>query len=340
MQRSGILVCHWNGRFGNRMHQYAFASEYSRVFGVDCILPSDWEGTRIFEPCHHQVVRDDELRLLLNQSQPALNNLGARSRAIDAYNARSRSSFEYLNPDDPRENWAGKRAVFIDSVCAYHASIFERMSATYLRNNVFVFSEEVRETEFFKRFSERRGTYDVAHLRRDDIANPSYNKSHEQGYSVLSKQSYVRAFRQFGFDPERIEWISDDYLGKWHCERNPVARGGWTYPVGSEYMGPNVIFDWLCDFLQLYFARTIFRANSSFSWWAAFLSQTAEVYSPVVNRRSIYGRDSHEEVDFTFVKGNHPHWMFGCSDIRFLDEVPRPKRRWPGIGEQRNGKLA
>jgi hypothetical protein len=137
----------------------------------------------------------------------------------------------------------------------------------------------------------------------------------------LSKESYIRAFRQYGFDPEKIEWVSDDYLGKWHSNRPNCVRGGWSYPVGSEYLGPVLVFDWLPDFIKLYFARTIFRANSSFSWWAAFLSPNAKVYSPVVNRQAVYGRDSVEEVDYEFVEGNHPHWMYGCSDIYFKEEV-------------------
>ena len=68
------------------------------------------------------------------------------------------------------------------------------------------------------------------------------------------------------------------------------------------------MFDWLPDFLRLYFARTIFRANSSFSWAAAFLSPTAKVYSPVLTERKTYRGDA-DEVMFEFVEGNEPHWM-------------------------------
>jgi len=311
------------------MHQYAYAAQYSRTFGIDCILPSEWEGTRLFEHQKYHVVDDDDLRLLLNQSQPSLDNLEARSRAVSEFNNRTGSRFEFVNPDSPLENWASKRSIFIDSICAYHATIFEQMSRDYLRDEVFLFNDEVRNTSFFKKYSNRQGTYDVAHLRRDDIANSSYNNTCVQGYSVLSKESYFKAFRKYGFEPETIQWVSDDYLGKWHPNRRESNRGGWSYPVGSEYMGPTLIFDWLPDFIKLYFARTIFRANSSFSWWASFLSPTAKVYSPVIHRQAIYGRDSYEEVDYEFVEGNHPHWMYGCSDIYFKEEVESLKTRWP-----------
>lgn len=318
---TGILISHWNGRFGNRMHQYAYATEYARTFGVDCILPSEWEGTRLFKPQPYRIVEDDELRLLLNQSQPSYDNFEARARAINAFNARTGSTFEVMNPDNPLENWAGKRAIYIDSIAAYHRTIFERMSRDYLRKEVFVFSNEVRNTDFYKKYSDMQGTYDIAHLRRDDIANPAFNRNLVQGYSVLSIESYHKAFRKYGFDPETIQWISDDYTGKWHINREQTVRGGWSYPLGSEYLGSNVIFDWLPDFIKLYFARTIFRANSSFSWWASFLSPSAKVYSPLVNQQVVYGRDSFEEVHFEFVEGNHPHWMHGCNDILFQEDI-------------------
>ena len=301
------------------MHQYAYASEYAFRFNVPLLLPSDWEGCRLFEEQPHVIVPDDTLRLYLNQTHPSLDNLPARADAIARYNGRTGACFEYSNPDCPQQVWSGKPAIFIDSVCAYHKAIFNGMSARRLRQR-FRFSEEVRRTEMYRRLEDRQGTYDIAHLRRDDVSDPAINRIQVQGYSVLSKNAYFNAFERYGFRPDDIQWISDDYLRRWHTDRPEAVRGGWSYPVGSQYLGPEVIFDWLEDFLKLYFARTIFRANSSFSWWAAFLSPTATVYSPVVDRRLVYGVDGQEEVEYEFVPGNHPHWMYGCEDIRFCEE--------------------
>lgn len=177
MQRgcNGILICHWNGRFGNRLHQYAYASEYARRFDLPFLLPSEWEGCRLFAEQPHTVVPDDTLRLHLNQSHPSLDTLPARAAAIARYNDATGARFEYLNPDAPEQVWCGKPAVFIDSVCAYHPAIFNGMSAARLKDR-FRFSEEVRRTDMFRRLEDQQGTYDIAHLRRDDVSNPDINR--------------------------------------------------------------------------------------------------------------------------------------------------------------------
>ena len=129
------------------------------------------------------------------------------------------------------------------------------MSRSHLKE-LCEFSDEVMRLEAYKRYADMQGLYDVAHLRRDDISDAEYNRTHVQGYSVVSMESYRRAFRKFGYSEESIEWVSDDYTGKWHVGRKNGYRGGWTYPTGSEYL-PRIMFDWLGDFLKLYFAHEL-----------------------------------------------------------------------------------
>jgi hypothetical protein len=305
-----ILLSHWNGRFGNRMHQYAYGVTYSKINNVDFILPSDWEGTHLFKKQYHIVSDNDKLRLHLNQTLPQLDTDSYRKTIIKTIFPTAIQ----INPDVKIQTYEKNDCpVFFNSICAYSENIFEKMNKKHLLE-VFEFSDEVKNTKSYNYWKNRQGTYDVAHLRRDDISNVEYNKNNVQGYSVISKESYFKAFKKFGYDSDKIDWVSDDYTNKWHIKKIPSQLFGWSYPVGSIYK-PEYIFDWLDDFLKLYFARSIFRANSSFSWWAAFLSPTAKVFSPIIDKKHIYGIDGMEEINVDFVEGNSPHWMHGVKDI-------------------------
>jgi hypothetical protein len=300
-----LLQLHWGGRFGNRLFQYAYGATYARLTGVEFWLPSEWEGTRLFSKQPHKVVEHDDIRLALGNPADGPDALQEKLRAVQ----RHYPDAELINADSVADPYS-RRAVPVCNAggCLFNPAIFARLSKSHLRG-LCEFSDEVKQLECYRRYSDMRGLYDVAHLRRDDISNPEFNRTHVQGYSVISRESYFRAFRNFGYSEDSVLWVSDDYSGKWHPDRQVRHRAGWEYPAGSEYV-PGIVFDWLNDFLKLYFARTIFRANSSFSWWAAALSPTARVFSPVLHEHRIYGVHGMEEIEVDFVEGNHPHWMY------------------------------
>ena len=327
MKKHGMYIAHWNGRFGNRMHTYAYAAAYAKEFNLDLRLPSSWEGDRLFNLDYKLI--EDELRPHLNADSGPENTLEYRTMAINLYGDFSGKKFKYLNPDNPHENWKEPTCnVFIDSVAAYHNSIFDRMRISDI-HKLYEFSDELKNSDLYKRMEDKQGTYDVAHLRRDDIAN---KKIQQDGYSLVSRESYLRAIEQAGIEGP-IEWVTDDRTGKWGIQDSNtlgITRpGGWSYPEGSEFLGDDIIFDWLHDFLKLYFARTIFRGNSSFSWWAACLALGREnrprVLSPRLDKTVLYWK-TNLEGDFQFEEGNHPHWICvrgklgECDDIVFMDE--------------------
>lgn len=311
-----IFLSHWTGRFGNRMHQYAFGATYSRINNVQFTLCSDWEGTILFANLPHFLFPDDGLRVRMNQIRNR-HREKYREEVIRQYEERMGIGLHYLRPDVDDAPYLHYDYSYYNGLCAYNSKIFSAMSKEHLRE-IFSFSDEVKELPIFKKLADIQGTYDVAHLRRDDISNPGAAKC---GYSVLSIDSYKRAFEKYGFDADCIQWVSDDYTNQWanklgfNVNRD---RLGWSYPLGSNY-SPEVVFDWLEDFLKLYFARTIFRANSSFSWWAGMLSPTAKVFSPRLSERRLYNDESLEELDVQFEEGNHPHWVnlqgSKCPDI-------------------------
>lgn len=111
----------------------------------------------------------------------------------------------------------------------------------------------------------------TAHLRYGDYLNLQHI------YCIVEKQSYLNAFKKYGFIENNMMWISEDTV-----KPNELPQD----------------FKFVPDFISLMYSRNIFRANSSFSWWAATLSN-ARVYSPVVENK--VGKNV---VDF--VEGNWP----------------------------------
>lgn len=308
-----ILLAHWEGRFGNRMHQYAYGAHYAKKFNLDFILPSDWEGSFLFQDQPHIVLEDDDLRLKLNQPSQDFNKHDWRYKSINEFSHATHRNMVFLNPDSEKECWSGLGNVWFNSLCAYSPWIYKNMSLNYMKNELFKISDEVKKLDVYKFLEDKQGTYDIAHLRRDDISSTSYNSNY--GYSVLSKDCYEKAFKKFGFDPEKIEWTSDDWTGNWGVGKPSdnkwfKRRGGWRYPEGSEVM-PEVGFDWLPDWLRIYFARNVFRANSSFSWWACCLGNQKKVYAPILDKREIYSgrKGSGLEIEVEFVESNEPHWL-------------------------------
>jgi hypothetical protein len=299
--RKKIVLLHWNGRFGNRMFTYAFLRHYADAFNLDIWLPSPWEGSILFYKDNHKIIQDEELRLYLNQTIRELDNLDARLEAIHRYNLKTGDDITYMNPDLPAQY--GKINVCLDSLCCYDPFIFTKYSKEKMIEEYFKFSEEILNSDLYKRMEDKQGTYVVAHLRRDDIADAQNFTN--CGYSVISKESYYKAFVKFGYDAKAVDWLTDDRTGHWGVKA-PQYKDNWRYPEGSEYF-KDIFFAWFPDFLKLMFAKTIFRANSSFSWWASFFSN-AEVYSPRLHTRELFSKTG-KELDVEFEKGNHPHWI-------------------------------
>jgi hypothetical protein len=123
----------------------------------------------------------------------------------------------------------------------------------------------------------------VAHIRRTDYA--------PLGYPLVSVASYDAACEEYGLSSKRLLFVGDDH------------------PSLTPGLPPEM--DFLQDFYTLMTAKTLLRANSSFSFWAAVLSD-ALVLSPAID-----GLDGGKEHDCRFVPGNHPR----LSNHHFVTEL-------------------
>jgi hypothetical protein len=80
------------------------------------------------------------------------------------------------------------------------------------------------------------------------------------------------------------------------------------------------------------FARRLFRANSSFSWWAGFLGK-GQVYAPVLRERVDYPTE-HREIHCEFEPGNEPHWFLLASEECNRIIIPDQAASQRALGEK------
>jgi hypothetical protein len=305
LSKNKVIINAWTGMFGIRMHEYAFAKTYAHRNNMDLELLSDWEGSVMFKNATEKIIEFPELVEYLKNGNRTLYE--RNQETLKYYPDAIIWDGNYQYQDPYKDNQC---TIITNGTNAYQASIFDGMDLSYIKH-IFELSDTIKESEIYKYWESRAGTYDVAHLRRGDCADVNYNLTNEQGYSVVSKESYYAAYEKFGYDKDKVEWISNDNTGKWHPDRPDTPVFPWTYPEGA-YFDKDKMFDWLNDWLKFYFARTVFRGNSSFSFWACLLSPTAKVYSPVMDKQLIYGRDGiTEEITVDFTEGNENHWMYG-----------------------------
>ncbi len=109
------------------------------------------------------------------------------------------------------------------------------------------------------------------------------------GHARVGEKSYLKAANELGY--ENVSWETDT---------EPTRHPDFTGDIWSGGLGTTAVC--IPSFYRLMKAPVLFRANSTFSWWAATLAQNQRVYSPVI--KGLKGGESHDDVQF--VEGNWP----------------------------------
>ena len=291
-----ILISRWWGRFGNNMHQYAFAATYAKTHKSRVIMPEWWEGVDVFAIPEHYLA-DERLRTEINALRRQKHEHCVVEYMVNYYDKYGIAEEERYQKLDVSHGYPlvlcsdhSRSKVAFEDLCAYNEAVFDGMHIEQLRA-IFEFNVKVKDLLTYKYWQSRQGTYDAAHIRRTNSVNVGW-------FVKVSRDSYVRAMQSEGIDEDSAIWVSDDPKLRRNCA--PVLPS-LTEAFDVRQHG----FPWLEDFFILYFARRIFRANSSFSWWAAALSPQAIVFSPDLSQTSA---DVIGEQSVGFIRGNRQHW--------------------------------
>ena len=130
----------------------------------------------------------------------------------------------------------------------------------------------------------------AAHLRWGDFVNAN-------GFVAITKESYLRACDQYGIDRAKLHFIS---------EEEPIVVIGvepgftWNRRLTDDLPG----LGFLPDFYALCKADILFRAASSFSFWAGVIGRHSRIFSPDLRGLPWEG-EGRGFQDVPFVEGNH-----------------------------------
>jgi hypothetical protein len=298
LQNNKIIMTHWVGRFGNRMFQYLFGCAYAKKYNCIFYLYSKWEGNILFKENKYCKVIPLEYEF----------------KNLEDYNSSTGDNVELVSFHD-KNNLGKINIAFGDLNCMYFSHCFELFDDDLIKE-IFTFKDEILNSEMYKYFYNKKGTYDVMHIRRGDISHINFNGAH----SMISKDSYLRQLQNLKIDSNKIVVVSDDPKEQTENIWNKKSIGHmWTSPTGEHYQ-PEIFLDFLPDFLNIMFARTILRGNSSFSWWASCLGDGI-IYSPLIKVKPLEFKNKFYLMDTDFVKGNYSHFMGHISEGAYMDII-------------------
>ena len=168
--KNKIINTHWYGRFGNRMFTYAFGCCYAKKYNCKYYYLSEWEGNKLFINNKYSEPLENLDKQL---SQDLINDSGDTEKvkeSINKYNKRSGDNLEFI---DMNNNNIGKTNIAYNDFNIMY-DMFDVYDKDFLKNEIFVFNNDVKNTEIYKNLQKVKNKYFVAHIRMGDICNVDY----------------------------------------------------------------------------------------------------------------------------------------------------------------------
>jgi len=189
--------------------------------------------------------------------------------------------------------WIGERIFSIDPTRRLSPDQCDNVLSGYFQDqgSLIYTRQDVKKwfrfkPEIWSIISEYPHEHTLAHRRVGDYLG--------YGYPVVSKNSYIKACKQFGL----VEPV-------WITEENPSKH--------PQLYGE---LSFIPDFARMMRCENLLRGNSTFSWWASTLGN-ARTFSPIID-----GVTGGKESDCQFVEGNHPKFV----EFDFVTDLHLPER--------------
>ena len=167
METDKIICASWIGRFGNRCHSYLYGKHIEQKFGQKFYIPTEWEGSVLFEnapPCVDEEFRN--LNFIYAGGAWRTDKFKSNKDKIDQYNINYSDNIEFIDP--VRKTDYGKVNTAYISLVTDCNWFYENVKLSEIRT-YFKFTEEVKNTDLYKRLEDAQGTYDVAHFKAQTL---------------------------------------------------------------------------------------------------------------------------------------------------------------------------
>jgi len=262
---TNITIGH-NGRLGNQIFQYAILKVISLEHGYNIILPKENSQNIINGRFNPSINGVDRYKLDLYDCFNIKDNLDTKENIIKNIkfnyneNATMKLDEQLISNTLDNTNYNG----FFQCIQYYEKYQKELKDCLKFNHNI-----EQLSILYIQNIKKHHNIEELItiHIRRGDGVI-------DQGkYQVLlSAEYYKKLINKLSNDKNKFLILSDDL--KW-CKNNFTENN----IIFCEYNIPE-IQSHIIDFAILSKGDKIIMSSSSFSWWAAFLSEASEIYCP------------------------------------------------------------
>lgn len=278
-----------SGRLGNQIFQYAILKCISFENGYEVILPKENTESITIGRYNPDIKDTDKYKFDLFDCFDLDEKIDNKSNIV--------KNLQFSYKEDQIMSF--NKSLFKEATdntdyygffqCIQYYIKFEKELKKCLK-----FKENIKENvdKYLKNIKKNNNINNIVtvHVRRGDLAsdNGKYNV-------LLSSEFYMDMINRLGNTKTKFLFISDNI--EW-CKNNIISDD----VLFSDLSYTDIVPQHILDFYILSSGDKIVMSSSSFSWWAAFLSDSKKIYCP--NRW--FGS---EYSNFVEANMRHPKWI-------------------------------
>lgn len=259
---TNLSIGHY-GRLGNQIFQYALLKAVALKNNYEVVLPEE-NCFNYIESCNFNPVinKNDIYKLDLYDCFNIKERTLPKNEILKEIKYTFNEPFYGFNPE------VFKAPDFTNFHGYFQSALFFYENENLIKESLQI-KKNIKDVveKYLYDINKNNKNITTIHIRRGD-AIPQNGK-----YQVfLSKEYFLKLINKFRSENNIFIIISDDI--EW-CKQNFVGLDILFSEINNDNISQHLL-----DFCLLSLGNRIIIANSSFSWWAAWLSNSKEIYCP------------------------------------------------------------